>query len=366
MKVPYIDLKTQHRTLKKEIGTALSRIFTDGDFVLGREVARLEEKFAQYCGVRYAVGLNSGTDALFFAMKSVGVGQGDEVITAPNSFLATATSIRACGAKPVFVDVRKDQNIDPSLIEGKITRRTRAIIPVHLTGKAADMDPILRLAKKRGLAVIEDAAQAIGTVYRGKRAGSFGIANCFSLHPLKTLNACGDGGMITTDDKNIYTTIMQYRNIGLKNRTESDIWGFNSRLDTIQAAIVNIKFKYLDQWIAARRRNADYYRKHLSAVVECPGEESVEKCAYHLFVVQAERRDELQDWLLKNGIETKVHYPIPIHLQKCARELGYRKGDFPMVENQSKRILSLPIYQTLSKRQMDFVIEKVLSFYRRG
>lgn len=344
----------------------MSRIFSDGDFVLGKEVARLEARFAEYCGTRYAVGLNSGTDALFLAMKCVGVGIGDEVITAPNSFLATATSIRACGARPVFVDVREDQNIDPGLIEEKITRRTRAIVPVHLTGKAADMDPILRIAEKHRLAVIEDAAQAIGAEYRSKRAGSFGIANCFSLHPLKTLNACGDGGMVTTNDKSIYSKLTQYRNIGLKNRTESDLWGYNSRLDTIQAAIVNIKFKYLSRWIAARRRNADYYRKHLSSIVDCPREESHEKCAYHLFVIQADRRDELQSWLLKNGIETKVHYPIPIHIQGCAKELGYRRGDFPVVERQSERILSLPIYQTLTKGQMDHVISSIASFYRRG
>lgn len=364
MKVPYVNLREQHAPLKKEILKAVSALLESSEFILGQEVKKLEERFAKYCGTKYAIGVNSGTDALFLALKAVGVKPGDEVITAPNSFLATATCIVAAGAKPVFVDVRDDQNIDPSLIEEKITPQTKAIMPVHLTGKAADMDPILKIAKKYGLDVIEDAAQAIGTKYRGKRAGSFGSINAFSLHPLKTLNACGDGGMVTTDSEEYFNKIVQLRNIGLKNRTESDHWGYNSRLDSIQAAIVNIKFKHIDKWIAQRRKNADYYRKHLSGVVQCPTEESFERCAYHLFVIQAERRDELHSYLLKNGIDTKIHYPIPIHLQKCAEFFGYEKGDFPNVEKQSKRILSIPIYQTLKKSQLDLVIEKIQKFYR--
>lgn len=364
LKVPYIDLKKQHFILKKEIFPALTKVFDSTNFILGEEVEKLEKRFAQYCGTKYAVGVNSGTDALFLALKVLNIGSGDEVITAPNSFLATATSIVAAGAKPVFVDVREDQNINPDLIEEKITNRTKAIMPVHLTGKSADMDPIMKLAKKYNLSVIEDAAQAIGTEYRGKRAGSFGQVNCFSLHPLKTLNACGDGGMMTTDDLKICQRLTHLRNIGLKNRAESDVWGYNSRLDSIQAAMVNVKFKHVNQWIAKRRKHAEYYRKHLSQVVQCPTEQNFEKCAYHLFVIQTERRDELQSYLLKNGIDTKVHYPIPIHLQKCAESLGYKMGDFPMVEKQSKMILSLPIYQSLTQQQLDYVVEKILAFFR--
>jgi len=364
MKVPYINLKEQNTLLKKEISSALSKIFQSANFILGPQVNRLEETFARYCGTRYAVGVNSGTDALFLALKILKIGAGDEVITSPNSFLATATSIVAAGAKPVFVDVREDMNIDPSKIEEKISSRTRAIMPVHLAGKPADMDSILKIAKKHGLDVIEDAAQAVGALYRGKKAGAFGTINCFSMHPLKTLNAAGDGGMITTDDEQHYRFCLQLRNIGLKNRTESDHWGYNSRLDSIQASIIQIKFKYLDQWIRQRRKNADFYRKRLSGVVECPSEESFEKHAYHLFVIQADKRNQLQDALLESGIETKIHYPIPIHLQKCARDLGYKKGDFPQVEKQSKRILSLPIYQTLTQRQLAYVVEKICKFYR--
>ncbi|MBI3012953.1 MAG: DegT/DnrJ/EryC1/StrS family aminotransferase [Elusimicrobia bacterium] len=364
MKVPYIDLKGQHKLLKKELLKAYTTLLDRSDFILGQPVVDLEEKFARYCGTRYALGVNSGTDALFLAMVSLGIGNGDEVMTAPNSFLATASSIAAAGAKPVFVDVGEDMNLDPTQIESKITPQTKAILPVHLTGKPASMDPILKIAKKHNLFVIEDAAQAMGTEYHGKRAGSFGIANCFSLHPLKTLNACGDGGMITTNDKKVYNTISQLRNIGLKNRSESDLWGFNSRLDSLQAAIVNVKFRYLDQWIAKRRDHAAYYRKHLEGLVTCPIESRGEKCAYHLFVVQTEKRDALQSYLTQKGIETKIHYPIPIHLQRCAKSLGYKKGDFPVTERQSERILSLPIYQTLTRDQLDYVIETITHFFK--
>lgn len=363
MKVPYINLIEQHRLLKREVLTAINRVFAKGDFVLGEEVARCEKRFAAYCRTKYAVGVNSGTDALFLALKAAGVGPGDEVITAPNSFLASATCIAALGAIPVFADVREDMNIDPAEIERRITPRTRAVMPVHLAGKAADMDPILEIAARKGLSVIEDAAQAVGTRYKGKFAGSFGIANAFSMHPLKTLNACGDGGMITTDDGRIYVQLCQLRNIGLKDRVHSDVWGFNSRLDTIQAAVVNAKFPKLEGWVSKRRKNAEFYRKHLSDVVTCPSEEKHERSSYHLFVIQADRRDELQAFLAKEGVDTKIHYPIPIHLQKCAETLGYRAGDFPNVERQSRMILSLPIHQYLTTSQLSLVVRSIRRFY---
>ena len=363
IKVPYVNLKEQHRLLRREVHSAVHKTFANCNFVLGEEVKKCEERFAKYCGTAYAIGVNSGTDALFLSLKAAGVGPGDEVITAPNSFLATATSTVALGARPVFADVRDDMNIDPEQIKARITPRTKAIIPVHLTGKSADMDPILEIARKHHLFIIEDAAQAIGTEYRGKRAGSFGIANAFSLHPLKTLNACGDGGMVTTNDEKIYSLILQIRNIGLKDRIHSDVWGFNSRLDSLQAALVNVKFPKVDAWIAKRRKNAEFYRKRLSDVVVCPEENSSEKCAYHLFVIQAQRRDELQEFLLKEGIETKIHYPIPIHLQKCAENLGYKTGDFPVTEKQSRTILSLPIHQYLSFKDLEIVVRTVQKFY---
>ncbi|HEY4499887.1 MAG TPA: DegT/DnrJ/EryC1/StrS family aminotransferase [Candidatus Paceibacterota bacterium] len=363
MKVPYVNLKLPDSTLRKEIFKALTKVFEKGDFILGQEVQKLEKQFAEYCGTKYAVGVNSGTDALFLAMKALRIGRGHEVITTPNTFLATASAIIAVGAKPVFVDVREDMNINPDLIEEKITKKTKAIIPVHLAGKPADMKPIMAIAKKHNLYVIEDAAQSVGAEYRSKKIGSFGIVNCFSLHPLKTLNASGDGGLITTNDDSIYRHLLEIRNIGLKNRSESDYWGHNSRLDSLQAAIVNVKLKYLNQWIQQRRENAAYYQKHLSDIVFCPQENNQEKSAYHLFVIQTPERDKLQSYLIKNDIETKIHYPVPIHLQACSKELGYAKGDFPVAEKQSQTILSLPIHQALNRSQLDYVIEKTLKFF---
>jgi dTDP-4-amino-4,6-dideoxygalactose transaminase len=361
--VPYINLKAQHALLKNELLAAIGNVLDTADFVLGEEVSRFESRISEYCGVKYALGVNSGTDALFLCLKAYGIGVGDEVITAPNSFLASASVIAATGARPVFVDIREDLNIDPYLIEAKVTCKTRAIIPVHLTGKPADMDPIVKIAQKHGLKVVEDAAQAIGAEYRGKKTGALGDAGCFSLHPLKTLNACGDGGFITTNDTEIYRTLVQLRNIGLKNRDESDSWGYNSRLDSIQAAILNVKFKYLDQWTEARHKNAAYYIENLQGVVMVPQEQEQERSVYHTFVIRAERRNELQDHLLENGIESKIHYPIPIHLQGAAFSLGYKKGDFPVCEKVSGMILSLPVYQGLFEEDLMYVVAKIKEFY---
>lgn len=361
--VPYLNLKEQHAGLKDELIDKISDVLDQADFILGREVANLEQSVARYCGTKYAVGVNSGTDALFLSLKAYGISAGDEVITAPNSFLATITVIVAAGAKPVFVDIRADLNINPDLIEASITSKTKAIIPVHLTGKPAEMDPIMKIAKKYGLKVIEDAAQAIGAEYRGTRVGSIGDAGCFSLHPLKTLNACGDGGIITTNDEQVFGALVQLRNLGLKNRNESEIWGYNSRLDSIQAAIVNVKLKYLDKWTEARRENAAFYIKNLNDLVMVPKESADEKSVYHTFVIQAEKRDELQEYLMENGVGTKIHYPIPIHLQKAAASLGYKKGDFPVCEKAAAMILSLPVYQGLTEKDLMYVVEKIREFY---
>jgi dTDP-4-amino-4,6-dideoxygalactose transaminase len=361
--IPYINLKAQHQQIKDEMVSAFTRVLDHANFILGREVEQFEQETAGYCGTKYAVGVNSGTDALFLCLKAYGVGSGDEVITAPNSFLASASVIVAAGARPVFVDVRDDLNIDPDLIKEKISGRTKAIIPVHLTGKPAEMGPIMELAKKHNLKVIEDAAQAIGAEYGSKKTGALGDAGCFSLHPLKTLNACGDGGVITTDDKNLYQILIQLRNIGLKNRNESDLWGYNSRLDTIQAALLSIKLKHLDRWIRERRKNAQFYNEQLTGIVKVPVDVQNGRSAYHTYVIQTEQRNELQEYLQQHGVGTKIHYPIPIHLQKAAQNLGYKAGDYPVSEKQAGRILSLPVYQGLTGADLEYVVSNVRTFF---
>ncbi len=361
--IPYVDLARQHRPLKEEILAAVDKILTQGNFVLGQEVEEFEEKFAAYCGTRYAIGVNSGTDALFLALKAYDIGPGDEVILPPNSFLATASCVVAAGATPVFVDIREDLNIDPNLIEEKITSRTKALIPVHLTGKPADMDPILKIAAKYRLKVIEDAAQAVGAEYRNKKTGSLGHVGCFSMHPLKTLNACGDAGMITTNDVEVFQKIRQLRNIGLKNRNESEVWGFNSRLDTLQAAILTLKLKYLDQWNDHRRKLAQSYRDLLPPDIQTPQENSYEKQVYHTFVIQTSRRNELQRHLQENGIGTRIHYPIPIHLQKASEKFGCPPGSFPVTEKAAQEILSLPVHQDVAEKEVAYICEMITRFW---
>jgi dTDP-4-amino-4,6-dideoxygalactose transaminase len=364
MNIPYVDMGAQTKSLKKDLLAAIEEVLDHGNFILGKEVQSFEEMFASYCGVRFAVGVNSGTDALFLSLKALGIGQGDEVITAPNSFIATASVIIAAGAKPVFVDVRNDCNINPDLIKQAITPRTRAIIPVHLTGRPADMDPILEIAGKYKIQVIEDAAQAVGAKYRDKKVGALGDIGCFSLHPLKTLNACGDGGIITTDNEKIFEELRCLRNFGLVNRDETAVWGYNSRLDSLQAAILLVKLKWLDEWNTKRRQNAKVYATKLNGIVDIQVEQPYEFCVYHTYVIQAEKRSELQDYLQNSGIGTRIHYPIPIHLQPAARELGYQKGDFPVCEEQSQRILSLPIHQGMKEEHVHYVADNIISFYR--
>ena len=361
--VKYVNLPLQYEYLKDDIIDKIKNIFYKGDFILGSEVKNLEERFARYCDCKYALGVGNGTDALFLVIKALNIGKDDEVITAPNSFISTAGAIAIAGAKPVFVDVRDDYNINPHLIEDAITSKTKAILPVHLTGRPADMNPILEIAKKHDLFIIEDAAQAIGAVYNDKKTGSFGIAGCFSLHPLKNLNAGGDGGMITTNDLDLYEKLIKLRNHGLRNRDECEFWGYNSRLDSIQAAIVNVKLDYLDEWHEKLRNIVDIYQKKLNGIVSFPRDESHLNSTNHLFMIQCEKRDELQNYLSKKDIETKVHYPLPIHLQEPAKKLGYKEGDFPIAELQSKRILSLPIYPELTDEQINIVTEEIKNFY---
>ena len=364
--IPYVNLPEQHAPLKSDILAAVSDILDSGQFILGEQVAEFERQFAQMCGVRYAVGVNSGTDALIFALKALGIRSGDEVITAPNSFIASASCIAVLGAKPVFVDVRDDYNIDPDKIAAAITAKTKAILPVHLTGRPCEMDPILELATEKSLSVVEDAAQAVMAEYKGRKVGSFGKIGCFSLHPLKTLNACGDGGVLTTDDAELYDQLKIMRNIGLRTRDDCVMWSHNSRLDTMQAAILLVKLRYLQDWTQQRRQNARYYQSRLTGIpqVQVPQENENETCVYHTFVIQCDRRDELRQFLSARGIGSSVHYPVPIHLSTAGKGLGYPAGSFPATEGQAGRILSLPVYQGLTEAQLERVCQSIEEFYK--
>jgi len=365
IEIPYVNLAAQHKPIKGNVLDAIGRVIDSGQFILGDEVGKFEKRFAELCGVNFAVSVNSGTDALILALRSLGIGQGDEVITVPNSFIASTSCITLVGAKPVFIDVREDYNMDSGRIKEAITSRTKAILPVHLTGRPADMAPIMQVAHEYNLHVVEDCAQAVLAKYRGQKIGSFGIVNCFSLHPLKTLNACGDGGILTTNDEAIYERIKNLRNLGLQTRDNCVAWSGNSRLDTIQAAILLVKLEYLEEWTIKRRSNARFYHKnldHLESIV-CPSEKEHEFSVYHTFVIQAARRDELKVYLAKRGIETAIHYPKPIHLHTVASDLGYKKGDFPVAERQSQRILSLPVYPELNTADLRYVVDSITEFY---
>ena len=367
VKVPYIDLAAQHRPLKAELLEAVGGVIDRGQFILGPAVARFEERLAAICGVRHAVGLNSGTDALILALRALGIGPGDEVITAANSFVASASCAALVGATPVLVDVRDDYNMDPGALARAVTPRTKAVIPVHLTGRPADMDPILAVAKKHGLFVVEDCAQAVAAEYKGRRVGSFGAVGCFSLHPLKTLNACGDGGAAVTDDPILRDKIVLMRNLGLKSRENCTVWSSNSRLDTVQAAMLLVKLGRLDAWTDGRRRNAAFYQKALAGLegLGVPRDQPHEKAVYHTFIVLAERRDELKAFLAARGIDTAIHYPRPIHLQDAAAPLGKAPGSFPVCERQAARILSLPVYPELRREQLEWVAASIRDFYSR-
>ena len=364
--IPFVNLKSQHASLKFELLAAIGEVIDDGNFILGEQVAEFERQFAQLCGVRYAIGVNSGTDALIFALKAIGIRSGDEVITAPNSFVASTTCICVLGARPVFVDVGDDYNIDPSQIASAITPKTKAIIPVHLAGRPCNMESILAIAKEKGIAVVEDAAQAVLAEYQGQPVGSFGTVGCFSLHPLKNLNACGDGGVLVTDNPELHDKLKIMRNIGLRTRDDCVLWSHNSRLDTLQAAILLVKLRYLQEWTQQRRENAHYYQTQLAGIpqIQMPLEREWEKCVYHTFVIQVKRRDELRHFLSERGIGTAIHYPVPIHLSTAGKELGYAEGCFPVAEMQSHQILSLPIYPELTVAQLEEVCQNIKLFYQ--
>lgn len=362
--VPYVNFPAQYAEERTDILACVEDVFSRGEFIGGALIDQLEAELAELCGTRHAVTLNSGTDALILAMKVLGIKPGDEVITPPNSFLASAASIALIGARPVFVDVKPDQNIDPAAVEAAITPRTVAIMPVHLTGRMADMTAIRAIAGRHGLLVIEDAAQSIGSSFDGMPAGAAGDIGCFSAHPLKNLNAAGDAGFVTLNDDEMAARLRRLRNHGMINRDTALEFGYVSRLDTLQAAILRMRLRRLGSVTARRRHNAERYRRLLRRrEVFAPPCQAAEFNTFHTFVIQADRRDKLREHLLARGVQTSVHYPVPIHLQPAAAHLGHRKGDFPTVERQAERILSLPINQFISDADIDYVAGVVDEFY---
>jgi len=362
--VPFVDLAAQYRTIAAEINEATSRVIQEADFVLGREVNLFEEEFAAFCEAKYAVGVDSGTSALELALRAYDIGPGDEVITAANSFIASALAISHAGATPVLVDVDPvTYTMDVTAIGKVITPRTKAILPVHLYGHPAHMEPIRQVAEKYGLVVIEDACQAHGTRYKGKRAGSLGHAAAFSFYPGKNLGAYGDGGMVVTNDRGIAKRIGMLRNYGQKEKYQHLFRGYNRRLDTLQAAILRVKLKYLEKWNAARRWNAVLYHKFLDGSgVVLPGEAGGAESVWHLYVVRTEQRDLAREYLVSRGVSASIHYPIPIHLQPAYQDLGYKRGDFPVTEACAQQILSLPMYAELSQEQIEFVAKAIRGF----
>lgn len=363
-RVRYVDFPAQYAEEREDIVALVDDVFGSGAFVGGAHIERFEKEAAAYVGTKHAIALNSGTDALILAMKGFGIGPGDEVITPPNSFVASTAAIAAVGATPVFADVKPDQNIDPDAVEAAITDKTKAIMPVHLTGRVAEMDRIMEIAARHGLKVIEDAAQSFGSRYQDQMSGAIGHAGCFSAHPLKNLNAAGDAGFITTDDDEMAARVRLLRNHGLKDRETVVEWGTVSRLDNLQAAFLTYRLGRVDAVVEKRRANAQLYRALLpEAHVFMPPCRQQEFNTFHTFVVQVDRRDELRAYLTERGIETAVHYPVPIHLQPAAADMGHKKGDFPATEEQAKRIVSLPIHQFLSEDDIRYVALTIEAFY---
>lgn len=364
MNVPFMDLKTQHRTIASEINTCISNVVETADFILGEELTLFEEEFARYCNTRFAVGLDNGTSALELALRAYGIGPGDEVITAANTFIATVSAIAFTGALPVLVDIDpQTYNIATNNIDSIITKRTRAIIPVHLYGQPSDMDPIMEIAKKHNLIIVEDACQAHGALYKGQKVGSIGNIGCFSFYPAKNLGAFGDGGMLVTNDKEMADRVRMLRNYGQQEKYKHLFIAYNRRLDTLQAAVLRVKLKYLENWNEARRHHAGLYTKLLSNNnLSLPLETKYAHHVYHLYVVRTARRDALQKHLKNNGIATGVHYPIPVHTQQAYQYLGYRKGDFPISEAYAEQILSLPMYPELTEEQIRYVAKTISEF----
>ncbi len=366
MKIKYSYLEDQFQD-HKDIFKALDELIKTGDYTLGKAVEEFEQRFAKLIGTKYAVGINSGTDSLFLSLKAIGVGSGDEVITAPNTFIATVGAIVAAGAKPVFVDVRDDYTINPELIEEAITSRTKAIMPVHYAGHPADMPAIMAIAENHRIPVVEDSCQAITAAINSKKVGTFGITGGFSLHPLKNLNVWGDGGIVVTNSEEIRDQLILLRNHGLKNRDEVELFGYNSRLDSLQAVVGNYLIKNIIEITETRIKWAKKYDSKLSELKEfitIPERHPHKRYVFHLYMIMVKDRDKLFSHLIENGIEAKIHYPIPLHMQPAASNLGYKKGTFPVTEFQCNSIITLPVHQHLTEDQIDYVIEKIKEFYK--
>ena len=363
MKVDVFSLKKQYENIKDEIREPMEKVMASGGFIIGEDVGLFEQEFADYCGVKHGIGVNSGTDALFLTCLACGIGKGDEVIVMPYTYIATALAISMTGAKPVFVDIEeKTYNIDVSKIEKAITNKTKAILPVHLYGHPADMDPIMEIARSHKLKVIEDCAQAHGALYKNRRVGSFGDAACFSFYPTKNLGAFGDGGMVITNSEEIKERLLLLRDYGRRGRYEHILKGYNSRLDTLQAAILRVKLKHLDEWNERRRKNTRLYtrlfeEKKLDVIY--PYEADYAKHVYHLYPVRVKDRKTVMEKLAEKGIRTLIHYPIPVHLQEAYKDLGHKKGDFPVSEKCCEGILSLPMYPELPEEEIRYVVEEM-------
>ncbi len=364
MIINYINLKQQYKNERKKLLSMIDKTLATGEYVGGDNVEKFENEIKKKLKVKYCIALNSGTDALTLGLHAMGIRKNDEVITTPNSFIASTAVIMHLGATPVFVDVKNDQCIDPDLIEKAITKRTKAIMAVHLTGRVCEMDKILRISKKYKIPIIEDAAQAIGSKFKSKMAGSFGEVACFSAHPLKNLNALGDSGYLTTNSGKIAKLVKDLRNHGMTKRNKIKNFGYVSRMDNLQAAILNFRLKNLNKIISKRRANAKYYLENLNKkFIFIPKEQKGEFNTYHTFVIQVQKRDKLKEYLKKKRIETSIHYPIPIHLQPAAKKLNYKPGDFVNTENQSKKILTLPINQFLKKDELKKICKTINKFY---
>jgi dTDP-4-amino-4,6-dideoxygalactose transaminase len=365
MKIPLVDLKTQYLNMKTEIDNAIQNILDNTSFIMGKPVKEFEKNLAEFCGCKYASGVSSGSSALFLALKAYGIKEGDEVITVPNSFIATAEAIVQCGAKPVFIDVDdKTMLMNPKLLEKAITNKTKAIIPVHLYGQICEMDEIIAIAKKHNLIILEDAAQAIDAEYKGKKIPVCETA-IFSFFPAKNLGCFGDGGAVVTNNDEVGRLVAKLRDHGRISKYDSDMIGYGERLDALQAAILDAKLKHLKNWTAKRKAHALEYNKLFAGTkIGTPFEDKNCKHVYYMYEIRVNKRDELMKYLEEQGIGTGIHYPIPLHLQGALSYLGYKEGDFPNAEKQSKEILSIPMYPELTIEQIHYVAEKIKEFFR--
>ena len=361
--IPILNSKRQYEKIGKDIEKEVLEVLASGSYILGKHNKALQEEFSDYLGVKYAAGLNSGTDALHLALRALDIGRGDEVITTAFTFAATASAAGLAGAEPVFADINPDTfNIDPSKIEAAITPRTKAIIPVHLYGQPAEMDKIMEIAHRHNLKVIEDCAQSIGSEYKGRKTGTFGDFGCFSFYPTKNLGGMGDGGMIVCNDEKLYKRVLALRNHGGAVRYYHDELGTNSRLDEIQAAILRVKLPYIDEWNRARRENAARYTKMLAEYpeIKTPFEAADTYSVYHQYTIQIENRDAVHKLLNENGIGAMIYYPVPLHLQKMHKFLGYKEGDLPCAERAAKRVMSLPMFPEITEEEQQTVINSVI------